>query len=104
MENFSISGIATGIRSGAFSAESVAQDVLDRCARMSALGALIYQDGDTLLANAREADAALARGEATGPLHGVPILIKDNIDVQGMPCSAGTAPGLAYWTWSPGMV
>jgi Asp-tRNA(Asn)/Glu-tRNA(Gln) amidotransferase A subunit family amidase len=91
VENFSISGIAAGIRSGAFSAESVAQDVLDRCARMSALGALIYQDGDTLLANAREADAALARGEATGPLHGVPILIKDNIDVQGMPCSAGTA-------------
>lgn len=91
LDNFSIAGIAAGIRAGSFSAESVAQEVLDRCARMAELGALIYQDGNTLLASAREADAALKRGDEVGPLHGVPILIKDNIDVQGMPCSAGTA-------------
>jgi len=90
-ETFSITDIADGIRAGAFSAESVAKEVLDRCARMSQLGALIFQDGDALLASARNADAALERGEAAGPLHGVPILIKDNIDVRGLPCSAGTA-------------
>jgi Asp-tRNA(Asn)/Glu-tRNA(Gln) amidotransferase A subunit family amidase len=90
-ENFSITGIADGINTGAFSAESVAAEVLDRCVRMSELGAVIYQDSAALLESARDADAALARGETTGPLHGVPILIKDNIDVRGMPCSAGTA-------------
>ena len=91
MNNFSIVDIADGIRAGTFSAESVAKDVLSRCERMSELGALIYQDKDALLASARNCDALLKRGEAVGPLHGVPILIKDNIDVQGMPCSAGTA-------------
>ena len=90
-ETFSITDIADGIRAGAFSAESVAEEVLDRCARMSQLGALIFQDGDALLASARNADAALERGAAAGVLHGVPILIKDNIDVRGLPCSAGTA-------------
>jgi mandelamide amidase len=90
-EDFSITNIADGVRAGTFSAESVAEEVLARCARMSELGALIFQDGDALLASARNADAALARGEAAGPLHGVPILIKDNIDVEGFPCSAGTA-------------
>jgi Asp-tRNA(Asn)/Glu-tRNA(Gln) amidotransferase A subunit family amidase len=91
LENFSITDIADGIRAGAFSAESVAEDVLARCARWSELGAIVFQDGDALLASARAADAALERGDATGPLHGVPILIKDNIDVKDMPCSAGTA-------------
>ena len=91
LENFSISGIADGIRTGAFSAESVAEEVLDRCARFSELNAIIFQVGDALLAGARDADAALKRGEAAGPLHGVPILINANLAVPGLPCSAGTA-------------
>ena len=32
----------------------------------------------------RAADAALARGEDTGPLHGVPMTVKDCLDVAGM--------------------
>ena len=91
LDSFLISDIADGIRAGSFSAESVAEEVIDRCARLSELNAVIYQSDDTFLASARDADAAMARGEVAGPLHGVPILIKDNIDVQGMPSSAGTA-------------
>lgn len=39
---------------------------------------------------ALEADAALARGEARGPLHGIPFLIKDMINVAGLPTTNGS--------------
>ncbi len=42
------------------------------------------------LREAASADRALARGEAAGPLHGVPFSIKDSIEVAGTVCSAGT--------------
>ncbi len=39
---------------------------------------------------ARERDEQRARGEILGPLHGVPVLIKDNIEAQGLPALAGS--------------
>ena len=93
--DFRISGIAAGIRDGQFSAESVAGDVIDRCERFRHLGALISHDPEALLAAARQADRARDRGDSLGPLHGVPILIKDNIDTRDLPSSAGT-PGLEH--------
>ena len=41
------------------------------------------------LAQAREADAALARGDATGPLHGVPFTVKDNLEAAGIEMTIG---------------
>jgi aspartyl-tRNA(Asn)/glutamyl-tRNA(Gln) amidotransferase subunit A len=41
------------------------------------------------LAQARQADAAIARKEYRGPLHGVPISLKDLFDVEGIPTSGG---------------
>src|SRR5580700_2060127 len=46
--------------------------------------------GDTALADATRTDAELAQGQWRGPMHGVPIGIKDLIDVAGVPTTSGT--------------
>jgi len=47
-------------------------------------------DRERALGQAREIDEAIARGDACGPLLGVPVGIKDIIDVRGMPTGDGT--------------
>ncbi len=46
--------------------------------------------GENALADAMRADAELGRGQWRGPMHGVPIGIKDLIDVAGVPTTSGT--------------
>ena len=54
------------------------------------LNAVVQLTADAARAQAREADAALARGELKGPLHGVPFTVKDTIETAGVICAAGT--------------
>ncbi|HAM55754.1 MAG TPA: amidase [Candidatus Rokubacteria bacterium] len=53
------------------------------------LNAIIATDLDAARKRARAADRALARGEVRGPLHGVPMTIKESFDVVGMPTTWG---------------
>lgn len=59
-----------------------------------ALNAVVTLDAERAQGLAREADEALARGTAAGPLHGLPITIKDTIETEGLRTTSG-APWLA---------
>ncbi len=63
---------------------------LDRVERHNpALNAVIVLEAEQARERAREADAALARNEIWGPLHGVPMTIKESFDVTGTPTTWG---------------
>lgn len=54
-----------------------------------ALNAIVVFDWERACESARQADAALARGLPCGPLHGVPMTIKESFDVAGLPTTWG---------------
>jgi amidase len=54
-----------------------------------AINAVVQVDAERALIRASEADAAFARGERWGPLHGVPFTVKDNIAAAGIPMAIG---------------
>ena len=55
-----------------------------------ALNAVVQLAAERARAEASEADAALARGESVGALHGVPFTLKDSIDTEGVITTGGT--------------
>jgi len=76
--------LARGIRDKNFSASEVVRSVLDRVAEKNpALNAITVEFPEEALAAAAAADDLVAAGEVLGPLHGVPVTIKENIDVNG---------------------
>jgi len=79
---------AAAVRERRVGARELAQQALDRIrARDPELLAFTYVDEDDFLAQADAVDA----GRVTGPLAGVPVAVKDLIDVRGMPTSYGSA-------------
>ena len=86
---------ATAVRSGEVTAEALAAALLQRAKAMNALNAFVNLDEATVLDAARAADLHRGLGKALGPLHGVPIALKDNINTAAFPTTAGT-PGLRW--------
>lgn len=84
--------LATCIASGEVSARDATESVLGRIAEVNPrVNALASVTPESALRAADAADAAQARGETLGPLHGVPITIKINVDVQGEATTDGVA-------------
>jgi len=69
------------IRSGNTSSEQLVRACLDHIAEIEEhIGAWTFLDPDHAIAQAIEADLVLQKGEPLGPLHGIPVGIKDIFD------------------------
>lgn len=87
----SIAEVARAIASRAVRAEAITAACLARIAeRDPAINAFILVMENEALAQAREADREIAAGRYRGPLHGVPVSLKDLIDVRGTTTTAGS--------------
>ena len=84
---------AARIRAGTLRSEDLVRALVDVAERRRDLNAFTTFEPGHALAAARRADGLAARKSFAGPLHGVPIVVKDNIHVAGVANSAGT-PGL----------
>jgi aspartyl-tRNA(Asn)/glutamyl-tRNA(Gln) amidotransferase subunit A len=90
-EPVSIAGLAQALRAG----EVTAETLTDRCLaaigeRNPSLNAFISVFEQDAREQARRADAELAAGQDRGPLHGIPVSLKDLIDVAGTTTTAGS--------------
>lgn len=73
----SLRDLAAAIRDGEMSSAAVVDDVLERIGATEELNAYVTVLEESARERAREADRAAAAGEDLGPLHGVPVAIKD---------------------------
>jgi Asp-tRNA(Asn)/Glu-tRNA(Gln) amidotransferase A subunit family amidase len=79
------------IQGGVITSEQFVQACLARVAEVDAdVQAWAFLDPDHALAQARAADEWRAGGHPTGPLHGVPVAVKDIIDTADMPTENGS--------------
>jgi amidase len=108
MTNFTFAAavdIAAAIKAGDISSREITEHYIQRIERLdSTINAMCVRVFDQALAAADRADAALAQGQSLGPLHGVPMSIKESYVLEGTPATWGipayrnnmaTADGLA---------
>ena len=82
---------ANAIRQKEMSSREAVEACLERIGEVNPkLNAVVHLCADRAREEAKAADAALARGEVRGPLHGVPMTIKDSFDTAGVPSTWGT--------------
>lgn len=83
--------LATAIRTKQVSSREVVDDYLRRIEAVNPrLNAVVQVSAETARTQADRADNSLARDELLGPLHGVPMTIKDSLDTAGIISTGGT--------------
>ena len=83
------------LRARELSAGELLEHFAERCARRDPpLNSVVAKNLEAARARAREADAAISHAHRLGALHGLPMTVKDAIEVVGMPTACG-APELA---------
>jgi aspartyl-tRNA(Asn)/glutamyl-tRNA(Gln) amidotransferase subunit A len=88
----SISELAPRLRRSEISPVEITQQCLNKIEKLNpALNAFITVLSDSALGEARAAEAEILRGQWRGPLHGVPIALKDLIDTAGVRTTAASA-------------
>lgn len=87
---WSASRQARAIQAGELSSKDLLEQIISRIKRLNPeLNAVISSDFETARSQAIAADEALKRGDKVGPLHGLPITIKDALQTKGMLSTGG---------------
>ncbi|HMY00212.1 MAG TPA: amidase family protein, partial [Agitococcus sp.] len=93
----SASQLLIQLKNGSISSRALLETYISRInVKNPAVNAVVAMNLEKARARADEADAARARGESWGVLHGLPITIKDTFEVPDMPCTAG-APEFRHY-------
>src|SRR5687767_2210190 len=87
----SIAELAPRLAAGEISSVDLVSSCLERIAARPELNAFITVLADSALTDARRADDEMRNQRGRGPLHGIPVSIKDLVDVAGVPTTSGSA-------------
>ncbi len=91
LHHLSATDLAKSIRSKACSARDAVTSCLKSIERQNpGLNAFLTVTAEAALVEAEKADTALARGDSIGPLHGLPLGIKDTIETEGIRTTYGS--------------
>lgn len=90
MEPDTLGAAMAALRAGTTTSVDLVERALLRADARAELNAVAHLDRDGARSLALERDAQLASGEIVGPLHGLPITVKDLFVVDGFPLGAGT--------------
>ena len=92
LEEITINELQEGYKNGSYSITDVTQAYLQRIEEIDQngpkLNSMLHINPEAI-DRAKKLDKEWANGNQRGPLHGVPIVLKDNIDTQDMPTTAG---------------
>ncbi len=89
LETAGVAAVGAAMASGATTSAELVEGYLDRIAALNPLVNAVRCLAPDAHERAAALDAERAEGRVRGPLHGVPVLLKDNIDVAGLPTTAG---------------
>ena len=92
LAGLSLQRVSEMLRKKAVSPVELTQECLKRIERLNpVLNAFITVDDEGSLKQARQAEAELQHSKWRGPLHGIPVALKDNIDTAGIRTTAASA-------------
>ncbi|MGZ4596477.1 MAG: amidase family protein, partial [Actinomycetes bacterium] len=93
LETAGVRELQDAMASGRTTSEQLVRGYLDRIDRYDRHGPAVHAVrclAPDALDRARALDTERARAKVRGPMHGIPVIVKDNIDVAGLPTSAGS--------------
>jgi amidase len=90
LETAGVAAVGAAMAAGTTTSAELVDAYLDRMAALDPLVNAVRCLAPDATERAARLDAERREGRVRGPLHGVPVLLKDNIDVAGLPTTAGT--------------